>query len=50
MHCDAMAPVIINDAEKSALNANVGKEGNPQRTEMQGHMGGDQRRGKCKWS
>ena len=33
---DATAPVTTTQAEKSALNENVEKEGNPQRTENQG--------------
>jgi hypothetical protein len=50
LHCDAVAPVFINLAEKSALDASVEKEGNTQRTEMQENQGGDQRRGKSKWN
>ena len=40
---DATAPVITTQAEKSALNENVEKEGDPQRTEMQENQGGDLR-------
>jgi hypothetical protein len=40
---DATAPVITNQAEKSALNEDVEKELNPQKTEMQQNQGGDLR-------
>ncbi len=40
---DATAPAITTQAEKSAPNKNVEKEGNPQRTKMQENLGGDLR-------
>jgi hypothetical protein len=39
----ATAPVITTQAEKSALNENVEKEGIPQKTEEQDNQGGDLR-------